>query len=220
MQGRHQFQDRKVLEFCLSEHIPEHNLYKRLKRVLKLEFIHDLTKGYYGSCGQKSIDATVFFKLCLIQHLENIDSDRKLLEICKLRLDLLYFLGYNLGDELPCHSTLCRTRALLPPQLFEQVFSHILILISCSPRVGRFPMFDDDVYGRISAGIPKKDSLVVEKLSNGDTASIGRYAITKEGDLSDLKTGRCSSFVCQSIFQNIISTKDLSGYLSWSLFMI
>jgi hypothetical protein len=50
-------------------------------------------------------------------------------------------------------------------------------------------MFDDDVYGRISAGIPKKDSLVVEKLSNGDTASIGRYAITKEGDLSDLKTG-------------------------------
>jgi transposase len=128
MQGRHQFQDRKVLEFCLSEHIPEHNLYKRLKRVLKLEFIHDLTKGYYGSCGQKSIDATVFFKLCLIQHLENIDSDRKLLEICKLRLDLLYFLGYNLGDELPCHSTLCRTRALLPPQLFEQVFSHILSL--------------------------------------------------------------------------------------------
>lgn len=50
-------------------------------------------------------------------------------------------------------------------------------------------MFDDDVYGRISAGLPKKDSLVVERLSNGDTASIGMYAITKEGNFSDLRTG-------------------------------
>ncbi|WP_316928552.1 transposase, partial [Cesiribacter andamanensis] len=74
------------------------------------------------------MDPTVFFKLCLIQHLENIDSDRKLLEVCSLRLDLLYFLGYNLGEELPCHSTLCRTRQLLPRQVFEKVFTHILSL--------------------------------------------------------------------------------------------
>ena len=113
MQGRHIFHDRKVLEFCLSDHIPRHNLYYRLKQVLQLEFLHNHTKQYYGNCGQKSIDAEVFFKLCLIAHLENITSDRKLLEVCSLRLDLLYFLGYNLGDDLPCHSTLSRTRGLL-----------------------------------------------------------------------------------------------------------
>ena len=128
MQGRHIFHDRKVLEFCLSDHIPKHNLYYRLKQVLQLEYLYQLTSGYYGSCGQKSIDPVVFFKLCLIAHLENIDSDRKLLEVCSLRLDLLYFLGYNLGEELPCHSTLCRTRGLLPCQIFDRVFTHILSL--------------------------------------------------------------------------------------------
>ena len=128
MQGRHIFHDRKVLEFCLSEHIPEHNLYYRLKDLLQLDFLYQLSRGYYGRCGQKSIDPIVFFKLCLVAHLENITSDRKLLEVCSLRLDLLYFLGYNVGDKLPCHSTLSRTKELLPRQLFEKVFNHILSL--------------------------------------------------------------------------------------------
>lgn len=128
MQGRHQFQDRKVLKFCLSEHIPENNLYYRLRQALQLDYLYQATKPYYGSCGQKSIDPTVFFKLCLIQHLENIDSDRKLMEVCSLRLDLLYFLGYNLGEELPCHSTLCRTRQLLPRHVFDKLFTQILSL--------------------------------------------------------------------------------------------
>ncbi|WP_224994297.1 transposase [Cesiribacter sp. SM1] len=54
--------------------------------------------------------------------------DRKLLEVCSLRLDLLYFLGYNIGEELPCHSTLCRTRKLLPRPIFNKLFNHILSL--------------------------------------------------------------------------------------------
>ena len=128
MQGRHKFHDRKVLEFCLSDHVPKHNLYYRLRQLLELDYLYETTKHYYGKCGQKSIDSTVFFKLCLIAHLENIDSDRKLMEVCSLRLDLLYFLGYNLGEELPCHSTLCRTRKLLPRQVFDKVFTHILSL--------------------------------------------------------------------------------------------
>ena len=128
MQGRHKFHDRKVLEFCLSEHIPKHNLYYRLKQVLHLDDLYELTRPYYGSCGQKSIDPTVFLKLCLIAHLENIDSDRRLMEVCSLRLDLRYFLGYNLDEELPCHSTLCRTRKLLPRQVFDKVFTHVLSL--------------------------------------------------------------------------------------------
>lgn len=128
MQGRHRYKDRVVLKFCLSDHIPQHNLYYRLKELLQLDYLYEATRPYYGSCGQKSIDPIVFFKLCLIQHLENIHSDRQLLEVCSLRLDLLYFLGYNLDEELPCHSTLCRTRKLLPRQLFDRVFSHILSL--------------------------------------------------------------------------------------------
>ena len=125
MQGEKIFADEKVLLFSLSAHVPEHNFYRQLKQQLDLAFLYDLTQPYYGRCGQQSIDPVVFFKLCLIGYLENITSDRKLIEHCSLRLDLLYFLGYQIDEPLPWHSTLSRTRQLYPEALFETLFHKI-----------------------------------------------------------------------------------------------
>ena len=91
MQGRKIFEDEKELFFSLSAHVPEHNFYRRLKQQLNLDFLYEETEEYYGRCGQQSIDPVVFFKLCLVGYLENITSDRKLIEHCSLRLDLLFF---------------------------------------------------------------------------------------------------------------------------------
>ncbi len=126
MQGRKHFADEKELRFSLSAHVPEYNFYRQLKQRLNLEFLYELTRPYYGHCGQQSIDPVVFFKLCLVGYLENIISDRKLIEHCSLRLDLLYFLDYQLDEPLPWHSTVSRTRQLLPTALFEEVFTRIL----------------------------------------------------------------------------------------------
>jgi transposase len=163
MLGKHIFHDRVVLEFCLSDHVPRHNLYYRLKQLLELDYLYDLTKDYYGSCGQKSIDPTVFFKLCLIQHLENIDSDRKLLAMCSLRLDLLYLLGYNLGEELPCHSTLCRTRKLLPRQVFDKLFNHILSLCIDSGMVAGATLAVDSALIKANASMDSLELKVPEE---------------------------------------------------------
>ncbi|QCE43466.1 transposase [Psychroserpens sp. NJDZ02] len=73
---------------------------------------------YYENCGQKSLDSVVFFKFCLVGYLENITSDRKLVSHCSLRLDILYFLGYDIDEELPWHSTLSRTHKLYPESVF------------------------------------------------------------------------------------------------------
>jgi len=128
MQGRKTFEDERELRFSLSAHVPEHNFYRRLKHRLDLSFLYELTASYYGRCGQQSIDPVVFFKLCLVSYLENIVSDRKLIEHCSLRLDLLYFLDYQLDEPLPWHSTVSRTRQLLPAQLFEELFTRVLCL--------------------------------------------------------------------------------------------
>ena len=58
--------------------------------------------------------------------LENIISDRKIIEHCSMRLDILYFLGFDIDEELPWHSTLSRTRQLFPESLFESVFEKVL----------------------------------------------------------------------------------------------
>lgn len=128
MQGIKAYQEKLFTQFQLSTYVPEDNFYRRLKSVLDLDYLYDSTKGYYGSCGQKSIDPVVFFKLCLVGYLENIISDRQLMAHCKMRLDILYFLDYDLDESLPWHSTLSRTRQLFPEHIFESVFDHILEL--------------------------------------------------------------------------------------------
>ncbi|WP_445223509.1 transposase [Catalinimonas locisalis] len=43
-----------------------------------------------------AIDPVIFFKFMLIGYLENLNSDRAIIRTSELRLDILYFLGYNL----------------------------------------------------------------------------------------------------------------------------
>lgn len=126
MQGKKHYQEKLFSSFQLSSRVPKNNFYRRLSGVLDLSILYKLTKTYYGDCGQKSIDPVVFFKLCLVGYLENLISDRKLIEHCSMRLDILLFLGYDIDEELPWHSTLSRTRQLLPDAIFELLFAQVV----------------------------------------------------------------------------------------------
>ena len=128
MQGKKYYQPKLFKSIELSSRVPESNFYRRLKEVLDVSFLYKFTKPYYGACGQKSVDPIVFFKLCLIGYLENIISDRKLIEHCSMRLDILYFLEYDIDEQLPWHSTISRTRQLFPEQIFEQLFNKVFTM--------------------------------------------------------------------------------------------
>ena len=126
MQGKKDYQEKLFAHFQLSERIPTQNFYRSLKEVLHLEFLYPLTKPFYGESGQKSIDPIVFFNLCLVGYIENLISDRKLIQHCSMRLDILCFSGYDIDEELPWHSTISRTRQLFPESVFEEVFTKVL----------------------------------------------------------------------------------------------
>lgn len=66
MQGKKIYQEKRFNDFRLSERVPEHNFYRRLRSVQDLNYLYALTKDFYGDNGQKSIDPVVFFKLCLV----------------------------------------------------------------------------------------------------------------------------------------------------------
>jgi transposase len=126
MQGKKLFLDKEVVRFRLSERVPPHNLYRRLAELVDWSFLYDETRALYSHTGQPSLDPVVFFKLVLVGRLENLVSDRRLVEHCALRLDILYFLGYEVDEELPWHSTVSRTRQFLPAAVFERLFDHVV----------------------------------------------------------------------------------------------
>ena len=95
IQGIKSYQEKLFINFRLSERVPKDNFYRRLNETLDLSCLHKLTASYYGAEGQQSIDTVVFFKFMLIDYLGNINSDRQIMDTVRLRLYMLYFLGYD-----------------------------------------------------------------------------------------------------------------------------
>lgn len=128
MQGKKDHQEKLFIQFQLSNRVPADNFYRRLKEMLNLDFLYQSTSMHYGKEGQKSIDPVVFMKLMLVGYLENITSDRRIISTSKMRLDIIYFLGYDLEEVLPWHSTLSRTRKLYGEDVFLDLFKQVLKL--------------------------------------------------------------------------------------------
>ena len=126
MQGRKSFEEKLFTNFQLSDRVPHDNFYRKLKETLDLRFVYETTAKYYGTEGQESIDPIVFFKLMLVGYLENLASDRRIISTASLRLDILFFIGYNIDEPLPWHSTLSRTRQLYGEDIFKQLFKNVL----------------------------------------------------------------------------------------------
>jgi transposase len=145
----------------LRDHVPVDNFYRRLKEGLDLQWLYKSTKNYYGREGQQSIDPVVFFKLILVGYLENLNSDRRTIAHSKMRLDILFFLGYGLDEELPWHSTISRTRALYGEEVFKELFSKVLSLCVSKQMLSGRRQAIDSAYIKANASM---DSLVEKEI--------------------------------------------------------
>lgn len=128
MQGKKKYAEKLFVQFQLSDRVPEDNFYRRLDNALDLQFLYKATASFYGEEGQQSIDPIVFFKLMMVGYFENVCSDRKIMSLASMRLDVLFFIGYDIDEPLPWHSTLSRTRQLYGEEIFLQLFQKVLSL--------------------------------------------------------------------------------------------
>ncbi|MCC5905465.1 MAG: IS1182 family transposase [Balneolaceae bacterium] len=126
MQGIKPRTSKLFYQFSLEDHISADHPLRRIDHVLDLRFLYKQTRPYYGSQGQKSIDPVVFFKICLVGYFNNLTGDRALIRFCNDSLSARWFIGYDIDQALPVHSTLSRTRSLFGEDIYEQVFSEIL----------------------------------------------------------------------------------------------
>ncbi len=153
MQGKKHYTEQLFKSFQLSQRVPEDNFYRRLKGLLDLQWLYKETKTYYGTDGQQSIDPTVFFKLILIGYLENLGSDRRIINTVSMRLDMLFFIGYDIDDALPWHSTLSRTRQLYGEDVFKELFRKVLTLCIDKGMVAGKRQAMDSVYVQANASM-------------------------------------------------------------------
>jgi transposase len=94
----------------LEDLVPEDNFYRRLQQKLDLSFVRDLVEDLYAAWGRPSIDPEVVFRLQLVMFYEGIRSERELMCIVSDCLSLRWYVGYDLHEPLPEHSSLTRIR--------------------------------------------------------------------------------------------------------------
>jgi len=110
----------------LEDLVPWSHFYRHLERTLDLIFVRDLVRETYAGIGRPSIDPVVFFKLQLILFFEGLRSERQLMRVVADRLSLRWYLGYDLSEELPDHSSLTRIRERYGVAVFNHFFEAVV----------------------------------------------------------------------------------------------
>jgi transposase len=113
-------------DLSLETMVPKYNFYRRLQERIDLSFVRELVLPLYANAGRHSIDPVVFFKLQLVLFFENLGSERQLMEVVADRLSLRWYLGYDLDERLPDHSSLTRIRERYGLEVFRRFFERIV----------------------------------------------------------------------------------------------
>ncbi len=114
------------INVSLEELVPHDHLYRYLDQQLDLSFVRGLVEQDYAQAGRPSIDPIVFFKLHLVMFFEGIRSERQLMRQDADRLSVRWYVGYDLGEPLPDHSTLSKIRTRYGLDVFRRFFDAIV----------------------------------------------------------------------------------------------
>ncbi len=120
MMGSKQRHFAPLVNVSLEDLVPADHFYRHLERTLDLSFVREFVHETYASKGRPSIGPVVFFKLQLVMFFEGIRSERQLMRHAADRLSIRWYLGYDLGEPLPDHSSLTRIRERYGVEVFRR----------------------------------------------------------------------------------------------------
>ncbi len=126
MMGRKERSFAPLTNVSLEDLVPADHFYRRLERILDLSFVREFVQETYAGGGRPSIDPIIFFKLQLVMFFESIRSERLLMRHADDRLSVRWYLGYDLDEPLPDHSSLTRIRARYGVEMFRRFFEAIV----------------------------------------------------------------------------------------------
>src|SRR5215204_3791198 len=157
----------------LEDLVPSDHFYRHLERVLDLAFVRELVRAAYAEIGRPSIDPVVFFKLQLVLFFEGLRSERQLMRVVADRFSLRWYLGYDLTESLPDHSSLSRIRERYGLAVFRRFFETIVEQCISAGLVWGHELYVDATKVAANADL---DSLVPRFYHDAKTHLAGLFA--------------------------------------------
>ena len=137
--------------------VPTNHFYRQVEAKLDLSFVRELVKDLYATpMGRPSIDPVVFFKLQLIMFFEGIRSERQLMDTVNVNLAHRWYVGYDLDETVPDHSSLSKIRDRYGLNVFQRFFEKIVELCIAAGLVWGKELYFDGTKVRANADIDKQ----------------------------------------------------------------
>ena len=204
MMGKERPENGKLFyyNFNVEERIPENHPLRMVKKIVNFNFINNEVKDRYGYNGNVSVPPSVLLKMMFLLFFYDVKSERALVSDLPMRLDWLWFLGYDLDDNIPDHSVLSKARKRWGKELFREFFMRIVAQCIEANLVDGKKIFVDStlidanasrasIVDRESADrfLDKKYAELESKLND----EVGRYASTTDPDSGCVKYGNDKS---------------------------
>jgi transposase len=164
-----------VSGFNLEDRVRSDHILRKISQKIDFDFIYDEVKETYGSNGNVSVPPPVILKLMLLLILYDVRSEWEMMLTLPERLDWLWFLEYELEDEIPTHSVLSKARSRWGAETFKKFFDRIVKQCLEAGLIEGSTLFVDA-------------SLIEADASNNsviDTESVKRYLHRSYRDLED-----------------------------------
>ena len=117
----------------IEEMIPENHFLRVIEKHFDWNFIYDEVEELYSKLGRKSIDPVVLIKIHILKFLFNEDSLRKTYEALNYNILYKWFIGYDITEKAPDHSTYSKNYSRkfckLEKDLLQSVFDKVIELL-------------------------------------------------------------------------------------------
>lgn len=165
MMGRNDDYQSKMEFIDLNTFVPKNHILRQINEKIDFSFIYNRMEKYYSKLGRKSLDPVLLFKMLLIGYLNNIDSERQLEQEVHLNIAYRWFLGLDMSDPVPDHSTFSqnRRRRFKGNNVFQEIFDDIVQLCIEKGLVTGEVIVTDSTHIKASASKSSVEKVTVEK---------------------------------------------------------
>lgn len=128
MLNRNENRQMKMCLVTLEDLMPQEHFLRDLDRCVDFNFIYDKVEALYSNTGRPSVDPVMLIKMMLIGYLYGIESERRLEQEVRVNIAYRWFLGIELDEPVPDHSTISqlRRRKFSGTTIFQDIFDEIV----------------------------------------------------------------------------------------------
>jgi transposase len=169
--------------FRMRDLVPDGHILKLIDKHVDFSFVRGKVKHLYSETGRPSVDPELMVKMLLVGYLFGIKSERRLCEEVGMHMGYRWFVGLNMGDTVPDHSTFSKNRhgRFAQSGIWEEIFDEIVRRCIEAGLVRGEHVTADGTLVNADAAVSGMQPVVVEMKP-------GEYLAKLDGESPEMKT--------------------------------